>query len=65
MEDIFSEIYENNIIHSSFLDKKTVLKCIEDSYYKGVEDVLLWMSQMNHLSDNVHYIIEEYKNQHT
>jgi hypothetical protein len=59
----FLEIYENEILHTSFLDKETVLKCMEDSYYLGIKDVLSWMSEMNHISDNLSYIIEEYKNQ--
>lgn len=61
-EELF-EIYDTNIVHSSFLDKRTVMKCMEESYYKGISDVLAWMSKMNHLSDNIDYIIEEYKNQ--
>lgn len=64
MKNTFLEIYDKNIVHTSFLDKRTVMKCMEDSYYLGVNDVLNWMSEMNHLSDNVDYLIEEYKNQH-
>jgi hypothetical protein len=64
MKNTFLEIYDKNIVHTSFLDKRTVMKCMEDSYYQGVNDVLNWMSEMNHLSDNVDYLIEEYKNQH-
>lgn len=64
MKNTFLEIYDKNIVHTSFLDKRTVMKCMEDSYYLGVNDVLNWMSEMNHLSDNVDYLIQEYKNQH-
>lgn len=64
MKNTFLEIYDKNIVHTSFLDKRTVMKCMEDSYYQGVNDVLNWMSEMNHLSDNVDYLIQEYKNQH-
>jgi hypothetical protein len=64
MKNTFLEIYDKNIVHTSFLDKSTVMKCMEDSYYLGVNDVLNWMSEMNHLSDNVDYLIKEYKNQH-
>lgn len=64
MKNTFLEIYDKNIVHTSFLDKRTVMKCMEESYYQGVNDVLNWMSEMNHLSDNVDYLIEEYKNQH-
>jgi len=64
MKNTFSEIYDKNIVHTSFLDKRTVMKCMEDSYFLGVNEVLNWMSEMNHLSDNVDYLIQEYKNQH-
>lgn len=64
MKNTFLEIYDKNIVHTSFLDKRTVMKCMEDSYFLGVNEVLNWMSEMNHLSDNVDYLIEEYKNQH-
>lgn len=64
MKNTFLEIYDKNIVHTSFLDKRTVMKCMEDSYYLGVNEVLNWMSEMNHLSDNVDYLIQEYKNQH-
>lgn len=64
MKNTFLEIYDKNIVHTSFLDKRTVMKCMEESYYQGVNDVLNWMSEMNHLSDNVDYLIKEYKNQH-
>jgi len=64
MKNTFLEIYDKNIVHTSFLDKRTVMKCMEDSYFLGVNEVLNWMSEMNHLSDNVDYLIQEYKNQH-
>lgn len=63
MKDKLNEIYDNNIVHTSFLDKTTVMKCMEESYNEGITDFINWMSKMNHLSDNIDYIIEEYKNQ--
>ena len=32
------------------------------SYELGTEDVLKWLSNMDYLSDNITYIIEEWKN---
>lgn len=57
------KIIENNIIHNTLLDRKSVEKCVVESYNLGVNDVLDWLSKMDHLSDNVKYIIEEWNNQ--
>lgn len=63
MELKLEEIYDKKIVHSSFLDKRTVEELMIDSYNLGVSDVLEWLETNNHLSDNLGYIIEEYKNQ--
>ena len=57
------KIIENNIVHNTLLDRQSVEKCVEESYNLGVNDVLDWLSKMDHLSDNVKYIIEEWNNQ--
>lgn len=64
MKSELEEIIKKNIVHNSFLDKQSVEKCVEESYNLGVSDVLDWLSKMNHLSDNIEYIIEEWNNQH-
>jgi hypothetical protein len=58
------KIIENNIVHNILLDRRSVEKCVEESYNLGVNDVLDWLSKMDYLSDNVGYIIEEWNNQH-
>lgn len=63
MTNQLKKIYESNIVHESFFDKDSVEKCMEQSYKQGVDDVLNWLSKMDYLSDNVQYIIEEWKNQ--
>jgi hypothetical protein len=63
MKEELNKIYEDTIPHSSFLDKTSVEKCMENSYNLGVKDVLEWLSQMKHLSNNIEYIIEEWNNQ--
>lgn len=63
MDKKLQEIYDNEIVHSSFLDKRTVEKCMKQSYDLGTEDVLSWLSTQDYLSDNIQYIIEEWKNQ--
>ena len=63
MKSELLEIYDKNIVHSSFLDDRTVKKCIQESYDLGTQDVLNWLSKMDFLSDNITYIIEEWENQ--
>lgn len=57
------DIFEQEIPSSVFFDKTSVEKCMERSYNLGREEVLEWLSKMKHLSENLDYIIEEYKNQ--
>lgn len=63
MELKFKKIYDKKIVHSSFLDKETVEELMIDSYNLGVYDVLDWLKKNDHLSNNIDYLIEEYKNQ--
>jgi hypothetical protein len=63
MREELNKIYEDTIPHSTFLDKNSVEKCMENSYNLGVRDVLKWLSKMEHLSDNIDYIIDEWNNQ--
>jgi hypothetical protein len=62
MNKDLNEIYDRHIIHSSFLDKRTVDKCMKESYELGVREVLGWLASQDYLSDNVEYIIEEWYN---
>jgi hypothetical protein len=63
MNKDLNEIYDKHIVHSSFLDKRTVDKCMQESYGLGVQDVLNWLEKMDYLTDNMDYIIEEFKRQ--
>ena len=63
MDIRFQGIYENRIVHNSFLDKSTVNECMEDSYWLGVKDVFDWLSKMEYLTDNIQYLKEEWENQ--
>lgn len=63
MDDRLIQIYEKNIKHSIISDPKSIEKCINESYHLGVQDVLDWLSKMDHLSDNIPYIIQEWNNQ--
>jgi hypothetical protein len=63
MKDKLKKIYEDTIPHSTFLDKSSVEKCMENSYNLGVNDVLELLSKQDYLSDNIKYIIEELENQ--
>jgi hypothetical protein len=65
MNDKLKEIYDREIPHSSFLCEDSVMKCMTLSRELGVNDVLLWLSKMDYLSDNMEYLLDEWKNQHT
>ncbi len=62
MDNRLKEIYDRKIVHSSFLDRRTVESCMEESYDLGVKDVLGWLSSQDYLSDNIKYILEEWEN---
>jgi len=53
MNDKLKEIYDREIPHSSFLCEDSVMKCMTLSRELGVNDVLLWLSKMDYLSDNI------------
>lgn len=57
------EIFERTIPHGSFLSQSSIESCMKQSYRLGVQDVITWLETHKHLSDNIDYIIEEYKNQ--
>jgi hypothetical protein len=62
MEKKLQEIYEKNINNNFVLDKDGVIKSMEESYELGSKEVLDWLSEMDYLSDNINYIIEEWNN---
>lgn len=59
----FSEIYENTIPHSAFLSESAIKSCMHQSYKLGTEDVIKWLLENKHLSDNIQYIVDEWNNQ--
>jgi hypothetical protein len=63
MKPELEKIIENNIVNNVFLDKESIQKCVEESYNLGVNDVISWLSNMDYLSANIRYIIEEWNNQ--
>jgi hypothetical protein len=63
MKPELEKIIENNIVNNVFLDKESIQKCVEESYNLGVNDVISWLSNMDYLSTNIKYIIEEWYNQ--
>jgi hypothetical protein len=60
--DINRIIKERNV-HSTFLNEEGLVIALKESYNLGVEDVLSWFSEMEHLCPNVYYLIEEWNNQ--
>lgn len=67
MKPDYTKLLKEHNISSMFLDEKGCVKAMNICYEKGKEDgnkeVLEWLSKMNYLSDNIQYIIEEWKNQ--
>lgn len=63
MKTELKKIIESNIIHNTLLDMKSIEKCVDESYNLGVQDMLAWFSKMDHLCNNIQYIIEEWHNQ--
>ena len=57
-----NDIYEQEIVSELIHDKNSIHNCMVKSYELGTEDVLKWLSNMDYLSDNITYIIEEWKN---
>lgn len=67
MKPDFLEILDKHNPHSAFMDKKNVCiamrECYELGKNQGNQEVLDWLKNMNHLSDNLEYLIEEWNNQ--
>ena len=63
MKPNLEKILSKYVVHTGFFDRDSVEKCMEKSYDLGVEEFLEWLSKQEHFSDNINYIIEEWKNQ--
>jgi len=63
MNKDLNEIYDKHILHSSFLDKRTVDKCMLESYELGVSQVFEWLSKSDYLTDKLEVLKAEFKNQ--
>ena len=63
MKPSLEKILSRYIVHTGFFDRNSVEKCMEKSYDLGIEEFLEWLSKQEHLSGNINYIIEEWKNQ--
>ena len=67
MKPDFFDLLEKHNGHSSFLNTEAVVKAMKICYQLGLEDgnneVLEFFSKMEHLSDNIEYIKEEWQNQ--
>lgn len=59
----FTEIFENTIPHSTFLSESAIKSCMHQSYKLGTEDMIKWLLENKHLSDNIQYIVDEWNNQ--
>lgn len=64
--DYIKILVEHNL-SSIFLDQTGCIEAMEICYEMGRKEgqsqILKWLTEMNHLSDNIEYILEEWKNQ--
>lgn len=63
MKPSLEKILSRYIVHTGFFDRNSVEKCMEKSYDLAIEELTEWLLKQDHLSDNINYIIEEWKNQ--
>ena len=63
MKPSLEKILSRYIVHTGFFDRNSVEKFMEQSYDLGTKEFIEWLSKQEHLSDNINYIIEEWKNQ--
>jgi hypothetical protein len=68
MKPDYSELLRKHNLHSVLIDKEGCIKamdiCFELGKKQGEKQVLTWFSKMDHLSENLKYLEEEYINQH-
>lgn len=67
MKPDYHELLNEYTLTSTILDKTGTISAMDTCYKMGkkdgAQDVLDWLSKMDYLSDNIDYIIEEWKNQ--
>jgi hypothetical protein len=63
MKPSLEKILNTYVVHTGFFDRNSVEKCMEQSYDLGTKELIEWLSKQDYLSDNINYIIEEWKNQ--
>ena len=67
MKPNYFELLNEQTVTSSIMDKEGCISAMDICYQigkkDGTQEVLLWLENQKHLSDNIDYLIEEYKNQ--
>jgi hypothetical protein len=63
MKPSLEKILNTYVVHTGFFDRNSVEKCMKQSYDLGTKEFIEWLSKQDYLSDNINYIIEEWKNQ--
>ena len=62
----YIELIREHNLHSMIVNPDGLAvamdKCYEQGKLDGEEELLNWLSKMDYLSDNMEYIIEEWKN---
>lgn len=63
MNKKFQEIYDSNIVHSSFLDINSIENCMKESYDLGVEEILRWVHDVGLFDGSLDQLKLEWSNQ--
>lgn len=67
MKPDYLNLLAKHNLSSIFLDQTGTIEAMEICYQlgkkEGNQEVLEWLSKMDHLSDNIEYIKDEWKNQ--
>ena len=60
MDDRLKNIFDRTIPHSSFLDQRSILSCMHQSYQLGCEDLFKWLSESDYLTDDLKILEQEF-----
>jgi|LauGreDrversion4_2_1035121.scaffolds.fasta_scaffold448144_3 hypothetical protein len=67
MKPDFEKLMKEHNVHGMILNNNGIINSMSICYKQGLTDgqneVLEFLSQMSHISDNIDYIIDEFKNQ--
>ena len=60
MDSRLKTIFDETIPHSSFLDERSILSCMYQSYQLACDDLFQWLSDNDYLTDEKKIIQKEF-----